>query len=431
MNALVSFIIKSCVFVASISACVCSADTFVWQGLNRNNVSTLSAWYNQTTGATATSLPSSTDSVIVDFQNSTTESGDPYPYQIITFIRSDFTWGDTIFKNINTIGDSTTVLNKFITQGPAYRETSFNSLKLEASVNPSLLWLCGGDSSTPAKVTVVDSVYVGSASDSADMTANLYFGGNGNQGAGSSGGAIGPVSSVNIGASTYVYGNSAIRFNANNTGSIDSPAVEIKGFVNMISLNEQTPTLSLTYRTYGSLSNKNTYIKIGGLNGTGTIQNELSSGFTNFITILDITTDSTTDAKFSETFLQSGTLGGSGAIDINKYGAGKQTLIIDNDSEISSCNVIVNGGELSLYSEINFKTLTLENGILDIHSKDDIAGEANFNSIHLSDGMLSFGVYEENSYDKLISSGILSANSSDILIDILISINSYSLYFVK
>lgn len=259
MKTLTSFLFKLCVLIGVFSACLCTADTFVWKGANRANISTVSAWYNQTTGATATSLPTSTDSVIVDFQNSATESGEPYPRQIITFIGSSFTWGDTTFKNINTIGDSTTVLNKFITQGSAYRETSFNSLKLEASVNPSLLWLSGGDSSTPAKVSVVESVYVGSASDSADMTANLYFGGNGNQGAGSSGGAIGPVSSVSIGTNAYVYGNSTLGFNANNTGSIDSPAVEIKGLINMISLNEKSPTLSLTYRTYSSVSNKNTY----------------------------------------------------------------------------------------------------------------------------------------------------------------------------
>ncbi len=221
------------------------ADTFLWQGNNRNSVNTPAAWLNETTGAIAAVQPSATDTVKMDFQNSTTESGAPYARQIITFLGSDIAWGDTTFKNINTNLPSTDILDKFISQGTG-RNISMRSLAYENGENPNYLWLGGGDSATPANISIQNSVQMGSVSDTSAMKGVLVLGGNSNVGAGSSGGAIGPCQKVEIGGNTVLYGNSTLGFNTNLSGTSSAPSVSIGGVIKMNALNGMSPTLWLT-----------------------------------------------------------------------------------------------------------------------------------------------------------------------------------------
>ena len=391
------------------------ADTFLWQGNNRNSVNTPAAWFNETTGAIAAVQPSATDTVKMDFQNSTTESGAPYARQIITFLGSDITWGDTTFKNINTNLPSTDMLDKFISQGTG-RNISMRSLAYENGENPNYLWLGGGDSATPANISILNSVQMGSVSDTSAMKGVLVFGGNSNVGAGSSGGAIGPCQKVEIGGNTVLYGNSTLGFNTNLSGTSSAPSVSIGGVIRMNALNGMSPTLWLTNRTYSGTSGVNTYVKARGIDGSGAVKNNLTSGFADFNTTLELATQAGDNFKFDGTMNLDAT--SSNKLNVVKSGEGKQILVLrNNDVALTASSVSVEGGNLELCNGGSaFRSLALNSGKFGAASADGgTGGIAKFSTGTFDGGILSVDIFSASSCDVVAFSNSLNVAAITIV----------------
>lgn len=396
-------------FAAFLAVETALADSYLWQGNNRNSVNTVSAWFNETTGATATVQPSASDTVTMDFRNSSWERGSPYALQRITLLSADINWGDTVFKNVNANNSSTDLLDKFISQGTG-RNIVMKSLSYENDVNPNYLWLGGGDSATPANITITNSVRMGSASDTSAMRGVLVFGGNSNVGAGSYGGAIGPCQKVSIGGDVVAYGNSTIGFNTSISGTSVAPSALIGGVIRMNALNEISPTLWLTNRTYSSGSGLNTYVKARGLDGSGIVKNNLSSGFSNFNTTLEIATNSASDNFTFDGQLNTGN-NSANKLNLVKSGAGSQTLILrDSNNAPVSSTVEVNGGVLELYNpNAAFSSLALGGGKFGVASAEEgAAGTAKFGTGQFNGGKFAIDIFNETSCDVILFSNGLN-----------------------